>query len=424
MRGFSRLAVLAAAWVLPACAGGGHTLRNAAAGACGPDVLRAYPAGRPQEQAAAEGVADWIFGDLAGGTGSFRRALPREEGGAPERWPRDPAEDDGVRPPCLPPRTARLLFAGDVMQHMPQVLAARRVDGTYDYTSVFEGVAPYFAAADLTVVNLETTLAASDDYAGYPCFRSPLALAAALDEAGVDVCALANNHCCDGGARGVRTTLAELDRLGIRHTGVCADSLSLGRDHPLIAEVNGIRFALLNYTYSTNGIPVPAGIAVRTIDTAAMRRDLATARAAADCTVVLIHWGNEYERQPSAVQRRLADFLRRSGADLVVGSHPHVVQPYEADATGAVFYSLGNFVSNQRRRYCDGGLMARATVVLRGDGSLRVAADAVPVWVLLPGYRILPPEAADTVSMTPDRRREYARFMEDTRFILNEGRYR
>lgn len=419
MRSFSRFRALAVAgcavWLLHGCTIDGPARHTASGGPYLPENCQPSKA-----RGEAAGSADLFPPSAGGGTvdGAFR-----EGEFAPGEWPRCAAEED-TRPPCLPPRTARLLFAGDVMQHLPQVLAARRTDGTYDYTSVFESVAPYFAAADLVAVNLETTLTASANYAGYPCFRSPLSLAEALAGAGVDVCALANNHCCDGGAQGIRTTLAELDRHGIRHTGVFADSLSLRRDHPLILEAGGIRFALLNYTYSTNGIPVPAGFAVRTIDTAAMRRDLASARAAADCTVVLIHWGDEYRRQPSDVQRRLAAFLRRSGADLVVGSHPHVVQPYTADSAGAVFYSLGNFVSNQRRRYCDGGLMARATVVLRADGSLRFAADAVPVWVMLPGYRILPSAAADTASMNPRMRREYVRFIEDTRFILNAGQYR
>ena len=415
-------AACCAAWMLPACTDGAPP-PHATAGARAPHLpvcsLSVERSGRAAE---CPGLFRPFAADGAA-VGPFRPAQPREGAGAPGEWPRCIGEGD-ARPPCLPPRTARLLFAGDVMQHLPQVFAARRADGTHDYTSVFEGVAPYFAAADLVAVNLETTLTASGDYAGYPCFRSPLSLAAALGAAGVDVCALANNHCCDGGAQGIRTTLAELDRLGIRHTGVFADSLSLRRDHPLILTAGGIRFALLNYTYSTNGIPVPPGVAVRMIDTAAMRRDLASARAAADCTVVLIHWGDEYRRQPSQAQRRLAAFLRRSGADLVVGSHPHVVQPYAADSTGAVFYSLGNFVSNQRRRYCDGGIMARATVVLRPDGSLRVAVDAVPVWVMLPDYRILPLPAADTVPITRAERLQYARFAEDTRFILNAGPYK
>lgn len=151
---------------------------------------------------------------------------------------------------------------------------------------------------------------------------------------------------------------------GLRHTGTFVDSLRHGADHPLRLAANGIRFALFNYTYGTNGLPVPAGTTVNRIDTTVIARDLAAVdRGAVDCVIAFVHWGNEYERRPDSEQRMLAGFLRRHGADLVVGSHPHVVQPFEQDSTGAVFYSLGNFVSNQRRRYCDGGLLAEVEVV-------------------------------------------------------------
>ena len=147
-------------------------------------------------------------------------------------------------------------------------------------------------------------------------------------------------------------------------------------------------------------MPDPAGTLENRLDTAALARDRAAARhTGADCIAVCIHWGNEYERRPNDSQRTLARFLRRHGADLVIGSHPHVVQPYEADSASAVFYSLGNLVSNQRRRYCDGGLLAEIGVTKHPDGRMEYTARAVPVWVALPGYRILPPEAADTMRL-------------------------
>lgn len=313
------------------------------------------------------------------------------------------------------PLRATLLFTGDVMQHLPQVHAARRGDG-FDYAPVFAAVRPHFEAADLTVVNLETTLASAPPYTGYPLFRSPAALADALAEAGVDAATLANNHCCDGGGAGIRTTIGELDRCGILHTGTFADSLDRAANHPLRIERCGIRFALLSYTYGTNGMSVPRGTEVNRIDTLRMAADLAEARRGdTDCVAVCIHWGNEYQRQPDAGQRRLADFLRRHGADLVIGHHPHVVQPCEADSTHAVCYSLGNFVSNQRQRYRDGGLMALIDVVRRPDGSMRYDLKTIPVWVSLPGYRILPPEAADSTSAA------CRRFLADTDSLLGKG---
>ncbi len=312
------------------------------------------------------------------------------------------------------PLHAELLFAGDVMQHLPQVRAADR-GGTFDYGEVFAAVRPAFERADLAVVNLETTLAETPPYRGYPCFRSPKALAAALRDNGADLLCLANNHCLDDGLRGVRTTLAAVDSCGLLRTGLYRDSLDRTTRCPLRIERNGIRFALLDYTYGTNGLPTPHGVVLDRIDTVVMARDLAAARAAeSDCTIVCIHWGNEYERRPNASQRALAAFLRRHGADLVIGSHPHVIQPFEADSTYAVFYSLGNFVSNQRKRYCDGGLMARIGVTKHPDGRMRYTAEALPVWVALPGYRILPVEAADTMHLGE----AYRRFRADTEALL------
>lgn len=337
---------------------------------------------------------------------------------AGRRAPADGRSADGWSGPgrVPPPQWMRMWFGGDVMQHLPQVEAARTMSG-FDYGPVFAALAPRMRAADLAVVNLETTLTRSSRYTGYPLFRSPVALADALREAGVDVAVMANNHCCDGGAEGIRTTIAELDRCGIRHTGVFADSADWRRNHPLRLTCRGLRLALVNYTYGTNGMPVPAGMIVNRIDTVQMARDLAAARAeGADFIVACLHWGVEYERQANASQRALSRFLHRHGADLVVGSHPHVVQPWEADSTGVTLYSLGNLVSNQRRRYTDGGLTAEIEAMRHPDGRMSYRLETTPVWVSLPRYRILPPEAADTMRL-PEA---YARFRNDLRELSGQ----
>lgn len=308
----------------------------------------------------------------------------------------------------------RLLFAGDVMQHMPQVRAAQR-DTTFDYTEVFAAVRPRFEAADLVVVNLETTLTRTGRYSGYPLFRSPTELADALREAGVDVALTANNHCCDGGAEGIGTTARELDRCGILRTGSFTGRHDRAGRHPLLVERCGVRLALLSYTYGTNGMPVPRGMEVNLLDTLRMAADLGAARrVGADCIVACLHWGNEYERRENASQRALAAFLRRHGADLVIGSHPHVVQPVEADSSHVVVYSLGNFVSNQRKRYTDGGIMASVEATKHPDGRMTYRLETIPVWVALPGYRILPPEALDSAALPAACRI----FREDTAELL------
>ena len=226
------------------------------------------------------------------------------------------------------------------------------------------------------------------------------ALADALRDAGVDVAVLANNHCCDNGAEGIRTSVEELDRYGIRHTGAFADSADYKKNNPLYLTYCGIRLAIVNYTYGTNGMPVPEGTVVNLIDTVRMAADLAAARASGvDFIVACVHWGDEYQRRENAAQRSLAAFLRRHGTDVVVGSHPHVIQPWVADSSHVVLYSLGNLVSGQRRRYTDGGLVATVEAVRHPEGRMTYRLETTPVWVSVPGYRILTPEAADTMTL-------------------------
>jgi poly-gamma-glutamate synthesis protein (capsule biosynthesis protein) len=323
--------------------------------------------------------------------------------------------------PIIACDTIRLLFGGDFMQHMPQVVAARTAEGGYDYSRSTEYVAPMFRDADVAVVNLETTITTTGKYSGYPCFASPTEVVDELQSMGIDIALLANNHCCDRLSRGIATTIEQLNMRDIAHAGVFTDSADYARNNILRFESRGVRFALVNYTYGTNGIPVPKDRLVNLIDTTAMVRDLRTIdRDSVDCVIACMHWGNEYERRENSEQRRLASILQREGVDIIIGSHPHVVQPYYADSTHVVFYSLGNLVSNQRRRYTDGGLIAEVEVV-RCDTieGLRYRATAHPIWVMMPDYRMLPRSVGDTLTVPAATRLEYERFMTDTDKLLN-----
>ncbi|MDR1381689.1 MAG: CapA family protein, partial [Tannerella sp.] len=198
------------------------------------------------------------------------------------------------------PRHARLVFGGDLMQHIPQINAARNDSGEHDYSKSFRYVKPIFEQADLAFVNLETTLTTSDYYTGFPLFRSPKEIAGALRDMGVDVAVLANNHVFDGGKSGVITTLALLDSANVKHTGVFADCRQFIREHPLILRTKGLTFALFNYTYGTNGLPTPEGLSVNRIDSFAIARDIALVdRTKIDCIIVFFHWGYEYSRYPN-----------------------------------------------------------------------------------------------------------------------------
>ena len=175
--------------------------------------------------------------------------------------------------------------------------------------------------------------------------------------------------------KAIRTSVEELDRCGIRHTGAFADSADYEKNNPLYLTYCGIRLAIVNYTYGTNGMPVPEGTVVNLIDTVRMAADLAAARASGvDFIVACVHWGDEYQRRENAAQRSLAAFLRRHGTDVVVGSHPHVIQPWVADSSHVVLYSLGNLVSGQRRRYTDGGLVATVEAVRHPEGRMTYSA--------------------------------------------------
>ena len=287
------------------------------------------------------------------------------------------------------PDTLTLMFIGDVMSHSPQVDAARLVDGTYDYAPCYRFLAPYIASADLCIANMEVPLAGSP-YTGYPQFSCPDAMMSQLFDVGVDVFLTANNHTCDKGAKGIRRTIHVMDSLGIPHVGTYLDSADLQQRNPLIVEKNGFRIAVLNYTYGTNGIPAPNPFIVNILDSVEIARDIARARdLKADYIVVMPHWGIEYERHQNKKQMEYANYMYECGADMVIGSHPHVVQPITLEnrneygvAQRLTAYSLGNFVSNQRKRYTDGGIIVKCELVRDTNGVIQITDyEYLPYWV-------------------------------------------
>ena len=325
------------------------------------------------------------------------------------------------------PKFARLVFGGDLMQHTPQVHAARdKNSGIYDFSESFEYVKPIFEQADLSFVNLETTLTLSDNYTGYPLFRSPKEIAGVLHDIGVDVAVMSNNHVFDGGKNGVLTTIALLDSAKIKHTGVFTNCDDFIKRHPLILKTNGLNIALLNYTYGTNGIPTPESLSVNRIDSFTIARDISLIdRSIIDAVIVFFHWGYEYSRQPSNEQKKLSELCHKHGAEIVIGSHPHVVQPisFQIDDEGSTkeitVYSLGNLVSNQRDRYKDGGILVALDIKKEKDKDLMITPSYTPVWIQLPHYKILTPTAADTVAMTVSEHISYERFILDTNELLS-----
>jgi poly-gamma-glutamate capsule biosynthesis protein CapA/YwtB (metallophosphatase superfamily) len=264
----------------------------------------------------------------------------------------------------------------------------------YNYEPAFRYVKPFIEQADIAIANFEVTLA-GPAYKGYPQFSSPDALAIAARDAGFDIFVQANNHALDRGQAGFKRTLLMLDSLNIIHTGTFADSTDRKLNYPLIIEKNNVRVALLNYTYGTNGIVIPKPYIINRIDTSRIHKDLAKSRLAnPDFTIVTIHWGEEYQRLENREQQRLAAFILKNGADAIIGSHPHVVQPVKfypgSDSTvnKIVVYSLGNFVSNQRAQYKDGGILVELKLLKTTDKTRVADFSYMPSWVFrddLPG---------------------------------------
>jgi poly-gamma-glutamate capsule biosynthesis protein CapA/YwtB (metallophosphatase superfamily) len=252
-----------------------------------------------------------------------------------------------------------ILAVGDIMAHVGQLNAARR-RGTYGFTESFAPVKPAIEAADLAVGNLETTLSRSR-YSGYPAFKTPVAFADAIKWAGFDALTTANNHSLDGGAKGVRYTTAYLDSIGIAHFGT-------NNTAPVVVEHDGIKIAFASYTYSTNGIRTPFAGAVNRIGLARMRSDIQAVRPSVDLVIVFMHWGREYSTSVENSTRSQARYLVDSGADMVLGSHPHVVRPVETYNGRYIVYSMGNFLSGQSKRLTDLGAMVtvKATKTVAG----------------------------------------------------------
>ena len=257
----------------------------------------------------------------------------------------------------------RLLFVGDLMQHQAQIDAALRTDDTYDYTHCFSLVKQRISSADIAIGNLEVTLGGKP-YHGYPQFSAPDEYLQAIKDAGFDILATANNHSLDRRRHGLERTLTLIDSAGIHSVGTYRNISDREKRYPLIIEQNGIRIAFLCATYGTNGIATTPPNIVNNLDREELATDIHTARTMkADAIIAIIHWGNEYQQQPSTEQRDLAQWLIAQGVDHIIGSHPHVIQPIELiphtdyPTQHVVAYSLGNYISNMSIAHGDVGLV-------------------------------------------------------------------
>ena len=306
-----------------------------------------------------------------------------------------------------------LLIAGDLMQHMPQIKTARRRDGSYNYEECFAGIKAEVESADVAIVNFETTLA-GPPYSGYPHFSAPDDFLRGVINAGFDIMLTANNHCVDTRRKGFERTLKMMDSLKVEHLGTYRNIEEREENYPYLLEKDGLRIVLLNFTYDTNGIPVPESCHVNLMDTVEIAADLEKARAMnPDIIIALPHWGIEYQTLPSKEQREMAAWLLEHGVDYIIGGHPHVAQPLELrnDGRNLIAWSMGNLVSNQSDPNTYGGYMVRLDFTKCDSLTSLSDCSYTLYWVSRPpdngyrhNYRILPIDYPDSLLTATEQR--------------------
>ena len=275
--------------------------------------------------------------------------------------------------------TVSLIFVGDVMGHMPQVDAAYNPQNeSYNYDVCFKWLKTYLQNADFAVANLEVPIAGRP-YSGYPAFSSPDALLDALKNAGFDILLTGNNHVLDRGQSGLERTISQLNKRKFLFAGSYIDETQRDSLYPIMIQSKGLKIAILNCTYGTNENEVQEPALINYIDTVEIINDINEAdKLGADFKIMTIHWGTEYELQANEFQKKMAQFFVNHGINLIIGSHPHVVQNaetlYTKDNTPVlVYYSLGNFISNQRQANSDGGIMLKVEISVKSKSVLKTS---------------------------------------------------
>ena len=343
-------------------------------------------------------LAFLIFVSLWTGAGDPPEFLPQtpvlEEASSSEKPVAQAPKENAQKSEPLPPPKAEqaaepelpmhvtLLAAGDNLIHNTIIKWARTVDA-YDFSPAYESIKGLVQSADMAFINQETPMAGdSIAFSGFPRFNSPSNVAYAVRAAGFDIVNFANNHVLDKNEAGLLATLELLNRLEL--TVIGANRSEEERSRIRITEAGGVRFAWLSYTYGTNGIPVKHRWMVNLIDREVIEADVLAAKSQADAVIVSMHWGNEYKTRPSAQQKDLAKFLADLGVTLVIGHHPHVLEPVEwiSGASGGetlVAYSLGNLISSQSRADTMLGGLLRVDFEITGGNVSISKADVVPV---------------------------------------------
>lgn len=326
---------------------------------------------------------------------------------------------------------AKLIFAGDVMQHKLQLDEAMINDSTYSYSHWFHHISKEIKSNDIAVANLETPIY-REGFSGYPSFCAPDSFLHAIRNAGFNVILFANNHCFDRGKRGAMYTLDLLDSLKIAHCGVYRNIQEREERYPLIIESKGIRIAILNYTYGTNGNSVPAPMVVNIINKVTIEEDISKAKnKGADVIIACMHWGDEYVRIAPKRVEELSHWLIEHGVNHIIGNHPHIIQPIEIRENPntpdehSVVYSTGNLVSNMSLRGTDGGMMIKMKLRKIMNYTRAASLEYLLTWIAPKNsngerdFTILP---AATTIYTGDcyAQKRLQQFLNDTRELFDK----
>lgn len=336
--------------------------------------------------------------------------------------------------------TISISVVGDLMCHAPQFEYSRLVKDSFDFRPVYRNVKKYLESSDFTFGNLETVTAGKESggYTGYPFFNTPSSYITALKEVGFDLLVTANNHSLDRSEKGIIRTINEIDSRNLKYVGTYTSQRD--RDSIRIFDVKGIKIAVLAYSYGTNGNPIPKGknYFINLIDYELIGRDILSAKAnGAELVLVHFHFGEEYKREPVQFQKNVVTKTIELGADIIIGGHPHVLQPVSFYKTnnakldsGFVAYSMGNFISNQRDRYKDAGMIL--TLNIRKDfvnNKFEISeAKYLPIWVFKGNttkgkeYLIMPSTniTDTTISLTKTENEKMNQAFNDTRYIITK----
>ena len=292
------------------------------------------------------------------------------------------------------PITFTLTSLGDTLCHNTQYWDAyNSKTDEYDFSYVYEDIKNYTLSSDITIGSLETTFAGKEKgYSNYPTFNTPDSLATALKDIGIDVVSLAGNHALDYGYTGLCRTIDVFDNIGLSHLGTYKTAED--QEKILIKDVKGVKIAFINYTYGTNGIPLPSGkdFCVNLIDKDFIKKQINQAKEQnVDMIVACMHWGTEYRTTANSEQKDLANFLFENGVDVILGNHPHVLEPMEKktitlqDGTTKdvfVVYALGNFTADQRDEITRDSAILNLTITKNSDSKISIdKVNYVPIYM-------------------------------------------